>query len=256
MINNIIRGNCVDIMKNIPSNKIDLVITSPPYDQIRDYNDYEINLHEIGNEIHRVLKDGGVACVIINDGTKNFRKSLTSFRLVIDWVNLGLNLFETVIYNRHGRPGAWWNKRFRVDHEYIFIFFKGNKPKHFDKSKLMIDAIHAGETWHGTQRLTNGDLIPIKKKKQKAKKCRGTIWHYKTSNTEGNKKKMLHPATFPDLLAEDLIMCFSKEQDIVLDPMCGSGTTCRMAKKNKRKYIGIDISQEYCELARELLENE
>jgi site-specific DNA-methyltransferase (adenine-specific) len=87
-------------------------------------------------------------------------------------------------------------------------------------------------------------------------KCRGTVWRYSTSNSEGNRLKLQHPATFPDKLAEDLILCFSKPNELVFDPMCGSGTTCVMAKKNNRNFIGIDIAEEYCQIARKRLEDE
>lgn len=84
----------------------------------------------------------------------------------------------------------------------------------------------------------------------------GTVWQYSTSNTEGNKLKLQHPATFPDKLASDLILCFSEPNEIVLDPMCGSGTTCVMSKVHNRRYIGIDIAEEYCNIARKRLEIE
>jgi len=87
-------------------------------------------------------------------------------------------------------------------------------------------------------------------------KCRGTVWQYSTSNTEGNRLKLQHPATFPDKLAEDLILCFSEPDEIVLDPMCGSGTTCVKAYINHRRYIGIEVSDEYCTIARKRIENE
>jgi site-specific DNA-methyltransferase (adenine-specific) len=82
-------------------------------------------------------------------------------------------------------------------------------------------------------------------------KCRGTVWPYSTSNGEGNRLKLRHPATFPDRLAADLILCFSEPGDLVLDPMCGSGTACVMAKANQRRFVGIDISDDYCRIARE-----
>lgn len=240
----------------IKSESVDLIVTSPPYDKIREYNKFEIDLHGVGVESFRVLKNGGIFAMVINDSTKNFGKSLTTYRTIIDYCdNCGFKLFENIIYSRFGRPGIWWNKRFRVDHEFILLFLKGYKPKCFNKEQLKIDALHAGEFWHGTQRLTNGNLIPIEKTLQKNKKCRGTIWKYSTSNTEKDKSKMLHPATFPDKLAEDLIVCFSREGEIVLDPFVGSGTTCIMAKKNNRNWLGIDVSKEYVELANERLEN-
>jgi site-specific DNA-methyltransferase (adenine-specific) len=250
-------GNNVDIIKKeIPTNSVDLIVTSPPYDEIRDYNNFAVDLHGLGIESFRVLKDGGILAMVINDGTKDFGKSLTTYRTIIDYCdNCGFKLFENIIYSRFGRPGAWWNKRFRVDHEYILLFLKGYRPKYFNKELLKIDAIHSGEIWQGTQRLTNGSLIPIEKTLQKDKKCRGTIWKYNTSNTEKDKMKLLHPATFPDKLAEDLILCFSEEGDIVLDPFVGSGTTCIMAKKNNRKWIGIDISDKYISLSNKRMNN-
>jgi len=254
-VNKIIHGDCLEVMKDIPDNSVDLVITSPPYDEIRNYkNNWEISLHKIGKSLFRILKNGGVVCLVIQDGTKDRKKTLTTFKTCIDWCdNIEFSLFETVIYNRHGRPGAWWNKRFRVDHEYILIFFKGKEPKYFNKEPLKINAKHAGEVWHGTQRLTNGNLIPIKKTKQKKLKCRGTVWKIDSSKSEHNKLKNLHPAPFPDKLASDLILCFSDENDIILDPMNGSGTTSLMALHNNRNFIGIDISKEYCEIAKKQL---
>jgi len=246
-------GNNVDVMKdNIESESVDLIITSPPYDKIRDYTGFEVDLHGLGEQSFRVLKDGGIMAMVINDSTKDFGKSLTTYRTIIDYCdNIKFKLFENIIYSRFGRPGAWWNKRFRVDHEYILLFLKGYRPKYFNKEPLKIDAIHAGTEWHGTQRLTSGDMIPIKKTMQASTKCRGTIWKYNTSNTEKDKMKMEHPATFPDKLVEDLIVCFSQEGDTILDPFVGSGTVPIVATKNNRNYIGIDISAEYISLSLE-----
>ena len=250
----IICGDCNIVMSHIEDNSIDFILFSPPYDQIRTYNGYDVDTSLLGNNCFRVLKDGGICAVVTQDGTKDFAKSLTSFRLAIDWVDTyGFRLFETIIYQRNGKPGAWWNKRFRVDHDYILLFLKGPKPKSFNKEPLKIPAKHAGELWYGTQRLTSGELIPIKKTMQNDLKCRGTIWKYTVSSSEHNNIKSQHPATFPDKLANDLIVCFTKKSDIVLDPMCGSGTTCVQAKLLQRNYIGIDTSKEYCNIAKQLL---
>jgi site-specific DNA-methyltransferase (adenine-specific) len=242
----------------LPEQSIDLTVFSPPYDGIRDYKkNWSFDFAGLGKELYRVTKNGGVSIVVIGDGTKNFAKSLTTFRLATHWVDdIGWKLFETVIYKRDGNPGAWWNQRFRVDHEYILIFFKGARPKTFHKEHLMVPSKHAGKIYSGTDRLTNGGFKTIEPKVVNPLKCRGTIWQYSTSNTEGNKLKLQHPATFPDKLAADLILCFSEPNDIVLDPMCGSGTTCVMSKRHQRRYIGIDIGQEYCEIARKRLDLE
>lgn len=255
--NQIICGDCVSELAKLPDGVIDCTVFSPPYDKIRDYHGFDIDFSSLGKQLYRVSKDGAVVCCVINDGTKDFAKSLTTFRLALDWVdNAKWKLFETVIYARHGRPGAWWSQRFRVDHEYILIFFKGDRPKHFDKSHLAIKAKHAGVTWHGTTRLTDGTLQPNEKKLQADTKCRGTIWYYSTSNTENNKLKLKHPASYPDELASDLIRCFTVPDDIILDPTVGSGTTAVMAKKFNRRYIGIDISPDYVQIAQQRLINE
>jgi len=257
-LDQIIQADCLEELTFFDDNSIDLAIFSPPYDDIRDYkNNWTFDFVELGKQLFRVIKDGGVVVVIIGDSTKNFAKSLTSFRLSVSWVDVvGWKLFETVIYKRHGVPGVWWNHRFRVDHEYILIFFKGNRLKTFYKEHLMIPSKRAGEVYSGTKRLTNGNLKKIETNIVKPTKCRGTVWEYSASNTEGNRLKLKHPATFPDKLARDLILCFSKEQDIVLDPMCGSGTTCVQAKLTGRHFIGIDISEEYCEIAWKRLQTE
>lgn len=249
----ILIGRCEEKLKELEFNSVDFCIFSPPYDQIRKYNSYELDLHSVGKELFKVMKNNSVTCVIIQDGTKNFAKSTTTAHLIVDWVdNIGFKLFETVIYQRDGREGGWWSKRFRVDHEYILIFFKGDKPKTFNKEHLKVPSKHAGKIWTGTQRLTDGTLIK-KSGKVLDKKCRGTLWKYSTSNSERNKLKLKHPATFPDLLAQDLILTFTEKNDVVLDPMFGSGTSLRMAKKTGRKYVGIEISKEYVDIAKQLL---
>lgn len=255
--NKIVCQNNVEFLKKLPENCIDLVVTSPPYDNIRDYEGFSMNLPLLGKELFRVLKEGGMAVMVIQDGTKNFAKSLTTFRTIIDWCdNSGFKLFETVLYSKHGTPGAWWTKRFRVDHEYIPIFLKGKRPGFFTKEHLMVDSKHGGKTMTGgATRLTNGKTLDSTKIYINPKKCRGTIWEYKTCG-DGTKLKHEHPATFPDKLPMDFIECFCPPDGIVLDPFNGSGTTCVAAAKLKRRYIGIDISEKYCDIAEKRIEQE
>jgi DNA modification methylase len=252
-LDKIIHASCFTEIPFLSPDSIDLVVFSPPYDGIRDYKkNWQFDYHALGVDLFRVVKDGGVCAIVMGDGTKDFAKSLSTFRLAVDWCDqIGWKLFETCIYKRDGNPGAWWNNRFRVDHEYILMFFKGKRPATFQKEHLMVPSKHAGRTYSGTDRLTNGGFKRIVPKTVNPLKCRGTVWPYSTSNTEGNKLKLKHPATFPDKLAEDLILCFSKPDEIVLDPMCGSGTTCAMAVRNNRHFIGTDIAEEYCTIARE-----
>ncbi len=237
-------------MKRMPDHSVDLVVTSPPYDDIRDYKGFTFDLHTAGEQIYRVLKDGGIAVMVIQDQTKNFGKTLTSFRTILDWCDsFGFKLFENVIYRKYGAEGAWWNKRFRVDHEYMPIFLKGERPQYFNKEHLKIPSKHGGKTMTGGgTRLTNGVRIATRSITINPTKCRGTIWEYLTAG-DGTRLKHEHPATFPDKLPYDFIQCFSPEGGIVLDPYVGSGTTTIAAKNLGRHYIGVDIAPEYCALA-------
>ena len=253
IMNKVILGDCVEVMKTLKDNSIDLTVTSPPYDQIRDYNGFKLDLEGTGKELYRITKDGGIVVMVMQDQTKNFGKSLTTFKTAIQYVELGFKLFECCIYQRAGVPGAWWSKRFRVDHEYILIFLKGKKPNYFNKP--MIPCKHAGKTVGVDKRLTSGEIDKKDKILCGKTKCRGTIWDISATG-EGNKLKCKHPATFPDKLASDIIECFCPHKGIVLDPYCGSGTTCVASKKLDRKYIGIDISKEYCDIAKQRIQGE
>ena len=253
--NVIICGDCCEVLREIPDNSIDLVVTSPPYDGLRTYNGFSLDLHRVGMELYRVVKDGGVVAMVIQDATKNFAKSLTSFRTILDWCdNVGFKLFETCIYHKNGTEGAWWTKRFRVDHEYMPIFFKGEKPQYFNKEPLKIPSKHGGKTMTGSgNRKTDGTTSQTVTREINAMKCRGTVWDYMMAGDK-NPLKRQHPAVFPDRIPFDFIQCFCPQKGIVLDPFVGCGSTAVMAKILGRQYIGIDISQEYCQLAEKRLQ--
>lgn len=250
-VNNFICGDCVNIMANMPDNSVDMIVTSPPYDGIRDYKGFTLDLSAVGVQSYRVLKEGGIAVVVIQDQTKDFGKTLTSFRMTVDWCdNIGFKLFECLIYKKLGAEGAWWNKRFRVDHEYMMVFLKGKRPMYFNKEPLKIPSKHGGKVMTGGgTRLTNGIRIPTRAIKINPLKCRGTVWCYETAG-DGSRLKHLHPATYPDQLPYDFIQCFCPENGVVLDPFVGSGTTALAAKTLNRNYIGIDISEEYVNLSK------
>jgi len=255
-LNKILCGDAVEVLKKIPSNSIDLVVTSPPYDDIRTYNGFSLNLPAIGKELNRILKDGGIAAMVIQDATRNFGKTLTSFKTIIDWCdNAGFKLFETVIYKKYGTEGAWWTKRFRVDHEYMPIFLKGDRPAYFDKEPLKVPSKHGGKTMTGSgNRRTDGTTTKTITREINGMKCRGTVWDYLNAGDK-NPLKRKHPATFPDKIPTDFIQCFCPPKGVVLDPFIGCGSTAVAAKQLGRNYIGIDISKEYCKLAEERIKS-
>lgn len=255
-LNKILCGDAVEVLKKIPSNSIDLVVTSPPYDDIRTYNGFSLNLPAIGKELNRILKDGGIAAMVIQDSTRNFGKTLTSFKTIIDWCdNAGFKLFETVIYRKYGTEGAWWTKRFRVDHEYMPIFLKGDRPAYFNKEPLKVPSKHGGKTMTGSgNRRTDGTTTKTITREINGMKCRGTVWDYLNAGDK-NPLKRKHPATFPDKIPTDFIQCFCPPKGIVLDPFIGCGSTAVAAKQLGRNYIGIDISKEYCKLAEERIKS-
>jgi DNA modification methylase len=264
-LNKIYCMDCLEGMKLIDDNSIDLVVTSPPYDAIRDYKGFTLDLHAAGVEIGRALKDGGMCVMVIQDQTKNGRKSLTSFRTIVDWVdNTPMDLWECCIYYRHGVPGAWWSKRFRVDHEYIPIFIKGDRPQYFNKEHMKESTNPKYKTWKiGTRNADGTTTYDRAQTRTFAElKARGTVMNYLSSSQETPKNskegslKLKHPATFPDKLAADFIQAFTLPDMVVLDPFMGSGTTAVVAKRLARKYIGFEISQDYVRIAEERIELE
>lgn len=244
----VIQGDCLEVMKDIPDKSIDMVLTSPPYDNLRDYKGYIFNFEGIAKELYRVVKDGGVVVWIISDGVINGSESGSSFRQALFFKEIGFNLHDTMIWEKDtfSFPDK---KRYRSCFEYMFILSKG-KPQSFHPIEDRINK-YAGFKVHGTSRGKDG--ITFRKSNTgtitKELGIRFNVWH---SPSEKNNI-FNHPAPFPEKLAQDHILSWSNEGDIILDPMAGSGTTLKIAKKNNRGYIGIEISPEYIEIIKKRL---
>lgn len=253
--NKIIRGDCITGLESIPDESISLVITSPPYDGIRkEAYESTVDYVALRNVLYRKMKQGGVIIWNQQDGTEEGKKTLSSFKLLLSWCEEGyFNCFEHCIYAKNGRPGPWWNQRFRVDHEYLFIMMKGDKPSHFDKSHM--DQKIKEYASHGNTRLSNG-MLGKTSNLTKDTKSQGTVFFYNCSTAEGyayRDLKVQHPATMPEKLPEDFIRCFTKENDLVVDPFAGSSTVLRAAKRLNRRYLGFEIEPKYVELSEKLL---
>jgi site-specific DNA-methyltransferase (adenine-specific) len=237
----------------IPDNSIDLTVTSPPYDNLRDYEQYDFNFKDLAKELYRVTKDGGVIVWIVGDATIDGSETGTSFKQALYFKEIGFNLHDTMIYQKNGGLPLN-NKRYEPRFEYMFILSK-NKPKTFNPIK--IKSKRAGKIKKSTYRQKDGT---IKKawnygKPVKNKKVKGNVWLTEVGYMKTTKDKIAfkHPAMFPEKLAEDHIKSWSNENDVILDPFMGSGTTAKMAKKLNRKYVGFEISSKYCEIIKERL---
>lgn len=255
-LNKIYNENCLDTMSRMTDNFIDLTVTSPPYDNLRDYKGYVFDFESIAKELFRVTRKGGVVVWVVGDATINGSESGTSFRQALYFKEIGFNLHDTMIYNRSGKfPEA---NRYWQDFEYMFVFSK-DKPNTFNPIKYK-SIRESGEKVLARKRTKDGDLIEDtchKKKTQfKGEKNGGNIWYisagWMTSSKDENAYE--HPAIYPEKLARDHIKSWSNEGDLVYDPMSGSGTTAKMAHLLKRNWIGSEISKEYCDIARKRIQ--
>jgi site-specific DNA-methyltransferase (adenine-specific) len=244
-INKIYNENCLETMKRMDDCFIDLSITSPPYDNLREYNGYEFEFEKIAKELFRVTKDGGVIVWIVGDATINGSETGTSFKQALYFKEIGFNLHDTMIWDKKTFTATGSLKvRYAPVFEYMFVLSKGKcktfnpikdkKNKHFKKSFAT-----------STVRQKDGTTKPLSKNiVTKEFGQRHNIWSISTAKPYGN-----HPAAYPEKLSNDHILSWSNEGDLIYDPFMGSGTTAKSAYLQKRNWIGSEISKEYTELA-------
>ena len=235
-------GDSAKVLENISSNSIDLIVTSPPYDNLRKYKGYSFDFEKIAKELFRVIKDGGVMVWVVSDQTKNGSESGTSFKQALFFKEIGFNLHDTMIYAKTN-PIPQNHNRYEQCFEYMFVLSKG-KPKTFNP--LRQPTKNAGKTFNWGNRKTVLDENQCRRHKEtdirvcNDSKIRNNIFYYSVGGGKSG-----HPAVFPYQLAEDHILSWSNEGDIILDPFMGSGTTGVASLNNNRKFIGIEINEEY-----------
>lgn len=256
-VNEVYCGECADVLqKEFPDNCVDLIVTSPPYDDLREYDGkYVFDFNKIAIQLSRVIKDGGVIVWVVADETKDFCESLTSFKQAIFFVEeCGLNLLDTMIYEKANGPAPYPGlRRYPSWFEYMFIFSKG-RPKTFNPISDVLTKSGGGKLNKGmTSRQPDGSLRKTGSYITKDYRMRHNVWRYDVGFNKDTKDKIAlkHPARFPEQLARDHILTWSNPGDVVLDPMCGSGTTLKMAKMLGRKWVGIDINPEYVDISRQ-----
>ena len=226
-------------MARMPDGFIDLTVTSPPYDDLRTYNGYCFDFENVAKELFRVTKQGGVVVWVVGDATIKGSETGTSFRQALYFKEIGFNLHDTMIYSKASQPRQN-GYRYEQQFEYMFVFSKGAIKI---KNPITEPCVNAGRIAKRTCRDSGIDILKASQGVVNETKVKGNVWFYGSkANSTG------HPAVFPEALANDHIISWSNEGDIVFDPFMGSGTTAKMAILNKRNWIGSEISEEYCKI--------
>ena len=246
--NKIYCGDNLEIIKRLDDCTIDLTVTSPPYDNLREYNGYSWNFEALAQQLYRVTKEGGVVVWVVGDATINGSETGTSFKQALYFKEIGFNIHDTMIWNKGGFSDVGSLKyRYAPVFEYMFVFSKG-KINTFNPIKDGINK-HKNKKISKTKRLADGTTKKGKSYISSEYGQRFNIWDiYPQGNTT------CHPAPFPEKLANDHIISWSNKGDLILDPFMGSGTTAKMALKNERNFIGFEISPEYCNIANRRIE--
>lgn len=251
----LITGDNVTVMKTMPDNYVDLTVTSPPYDNLRTYNGFTWDFEALAKELYRVTKPGGVVVWVVGDGHDKYgSETMTSFKQALFFREIGFILHDTMIYQKNSYPFPPSN-RYYQQFEYMFVFSKG-KPK---TTNIQTQKT----TWQkstkevSTTRSADGTTNEMKYAKGKDTRKMDNIWLCNTGymRTTKDKYAFSHPAMFPEELVDRHILSWSNEGDTVFDPFVGSGTTGKMALLNNRKFIGIELSSEYVEIAKKRLES-
>ena len=256
-INKIYNEDCIVGMKKLKDKSIDMILTSPPYDNLRNYKK---NIASIWNEkiwkevlieCYRVLKDNSVLVWVVGDATINGSETGTSFKQALFAKEIGFNIHDTMIYQKQNPIPQFKTHRYTNAFEYMFVFSKG-RPK---KGRLLTEPTkQAGRVDRNYRGQVTADEVYVGKtiKVVKKEKIRTNIWTYSQNN--GIDRTINHKAQFPEKLAEDHILSWSDEGDVILDPFMGSGTTAKMAILNNRNFIGFEINEEYCKMAEKRIE--
>ena len=237
---------CVTFMKQLPDSCIDLTVTSPPYDNLRDYNGFMLDCETIIRELYRIVAQGGVVVWVVGDAINKGNKTLTSFKQALMFQAAGFNMHDVMIYKKKNTPFMRSNA-YTNCFEFMFIASKG-APKTFNPLKE--PTVRNGFEMLVCNKKADGINHKVLKE-LKTEKTRNNIWEYAVGlgGSTSDKDAFKHPAIFPEKLAADHILSWTKKGEIVFDPFIGSGTTAKMAKIHGRHYIGCDISADYVKIA-------
>lgn len=250
-------GDCLDLLQEIEDNSIDMVLTSPPYDNLRTYGGYNFDFEPTAKELYRVVKKGGVVVWVVGDQTIKGSETGSSFKQVLYFKEIGFNIHDTMIWNK-GKLSFPETNRYSNVFEYMFVLSK-NKPKTFNCIKDRKNKWYNGKK-HIKGHYRNAKGEKIRHNKQNLLKefgSRFNIWDISSGCNKSTLDKCAfsHPAIFPESLAKDHIISWSNEGDTVLDPFVGSGTTLKMCKILNRNGIGFDSNPDYEPIIKQRLDN-
>lgn len=253
-LGSIVCGDNCDVLGTFPSECIDLVVTSPPYDDLRTYGGHSWDFEAVAQQLWRVVKPGGVVVWVVNDKTEDGDETGTSFRQALRCKEIGFRLHDTMIY-LHCKPFPESN-RYQPAFEFMFVLSKG-QPLTFNCIKDRKTTTGGVRSTSTMERQPDGTIRrPEREFVRNEYGSRLNVWDVAAGWGQSTKDYVAfnHPAIFPESLARDHILSWSNEGDIVLDPFNGSGTTTKMAREMGRRFIGIDVNEAYCEIARKRLE--
>ncbi len=249
--NRFVVANAIEYLtRHMQPDSVDLTVTSPPYDNLRDYNGYHFDAQAMLSSLYRVTKEGGVVVWVVGEKI-NSGRSLSSFEQAFVGRECGFTVHDVMIYQKKNTPFMRSNA-YTNCYELMLVFAKG-KPKTFNPLKVPTkrSGVEMCVANKGTDGVNRKVLVELKKEK-----TRTNIWEYAVGMGGSTRDKIAfqHPAIFPEQLVADHIESWSNPKDLILDPMCGSGTTCKMAALLNRNWLGIDISQEYIDIAQQRME--
>lgn len=244
------QGDCAELMTQMDADSVNLTVTSPPYDNLRTYNGYSFNFEAVAKELYRVTKPGGVVVWVVGDATVNGSETGTSFRQALFFKECGFNLHDTMIWRKtNAPPQTKEGRRYTLAHEYMFVFTKGRVGTF---NPIMQPCTHAGlVTFNGTNLSPDGSRREDRAQARSGKVVNAVKPLQSVWDCAANGRSTGHPAAFPEKLVRDHVLSWSNPGDIVLDPFTGSGTTGKIAIQEARRFVGVEISPEYCELARQ-----
>lgn len=252
LLDSVVEGDNCDIMRQWPDESVDLVVTSPPYDDLRTYGGHSWDFYGVAWNLKRILKPGGVIVWNVADATVKGTETGSSMRQGLHFLTLGMNLHDTMIYAKLN-PMPKNDRRYEPAWEYAFVVSKG-KPNVWNP--ITEPSKSAGKIRKGTQWTEDGQLKPMWGNGQpvKSEKVRKNVWEYAVGCDRDLSGS--HPARFPIQFAIDHIRSWSNPGDIVVDPFAGSGTTLKAAKDLGRRFVGIELSPEFAAVARKRLISE